>query len=310
MKIKKVSNLLEGLTILDFSHRLPGPLGSKLLLGLGANIIKVEDSTFKDPFIHGAFAEFDDSFPQWYEELNQSKSIKRLDFKSPTIKQEIRELLEISDGVILGLPAKLNDKLGLTSEVFATLENPIAAIELLASKEHNKAMHDLNALALTGLLKLHVEGENSPIVAPPFLPIAGIGFGHKVATDLVAAILKVKMTKTLVFHKCYLFESTKEIFESFWPKKSQARKKFLHNGLYPCYNLYQTKDKSYVALAAVEEKFWIRFCEIFKLNIKPEKRFFYEDQSVFLEVASHISHFNSKEIEDMIHDEEICMSLV
>jgi crotonobetainyl-CoA:carnitine CoA-transferase CaiB-like acyl-CoA transferase len=305
-----MSNLLEGLTILDFSHRLPGPLGSKLLFGLGAKVIKVEDTTFKDPFIHGAFAEFDNSFPHWYEELNDSKSIKRLDFKSSSIKEDIKELLEIADGVILGLPPKLNDKLGLTQDTFSTLENSVAVVELLASKEHKKAMHDLNALALTGLLKLHVEDKNSPIVAPPFLPIAGIGFGHKVATDLIAAILKVKMTRVSVFHKCYLFESTKEIFESFWPRKSKDRTKFLHNGLYPCYNLYQTKDMSYVALAAVEEKFWIRFCEIFKLNISPEKRFFHEDQSIFLEVASHIAHYDYNEIEKMISNEEICMSLV
>lgn len=305
-----MTNLLEGITILDFSHRLPGPLGSKLLLGLGARVIKVEDTTFKDPFIQGAFADFDDSFPHWYEELNESKSIKRLDFKSPDIKKEIRELLEISDGILLGLPPKLNDQLGLTEEVFNDLEDPIAVVELLASKEHKKAMHDLNALALTGLLKLHVEDKDSPIVAPPFLPIAGIGFGHKAATDLVAAILKVKMTRTCVLHKCYLFESTKEIFESFWPKKSSQRTKFLHNGLYPCYNLYQTKDKSYVALAAVEEKFWIRFCGIFKLKIESSKRFFHEDQSIFLEVASHIAHYSSDEIKEMISNEEICMSLV
>ena len=305
-----MSNLLSGITILDFSHRLPGPLGSKLLSGLGAHIIKVEDSRFKDPFIAGAFAEFDDSFPMWYEELNSTKEIVRLDFKSDTIKDEIRKLLNRCHGVMLGLPGKLNKQLGLTCETFSKLESPIAAIELLASKEQNKAMHDLNALAMTGLLKLHVQDRTTPIVAPPFLPIAGIGFGHKVATDLLAAILKTKMTGEYTSHKCYLFESTKEIFEAFWPKDSRDRQKFLHNGLYPCYNLYQTKDKKYVALAAVEEKFWIRFCEIFKLKISNEKRFYHEDQSIFLEVASHIAHYDYEQIGKLIKDEEICMSLV
>jgi crotonobetainyl-CoA:carnitine CoA-transferase CaiB-like acyl-CoA transferase len=305
-----MSNLLEGITILDFSHRLPGPLGSKLLSGLGANVIKVEDTKFKDPFIAGAFADFDDSFPHWYEELNATKKIKRLDFKSKNIKKEVKELLDICDAVILGLPKKLNEQIGLTDEVFNSLDQPVAFIELLASKEHKKAMHDLNALALTGLLKLHVEKRDEPIVSPPFLPIAGIGFGHKVATDLLAALLKSRTHKSNIFHKCYLFESTKEIYECFWPEESRDREKFLHNGLYPCYNLYQTKDKRYIALAAVEEKFWLRFCEIFKLNIPAQKRFFHEDQSIFLEVASHIAHYDYEQIRDLTENEEICLSLV
>ncbi|WP_127717671.1 CoA transferase [Halobacteriovorax sp. HLS] len=305
-----MTQLLSGLTILDFSHRLPGPLASKLLAGLGANVLKVEDIKFKDPFIYGAFAKFDDSFPHWYEELNSNKQIIRLDFNATDIKLKIKELLENCDAVILGLPEKLLNKLGLNQQDLSSCTKPLAVIELLASKEHTKAMHDLNALALTGLLKLHVQDQSAPIVAPPFLPIAGIGFGHKVATDLLAALLKTSRSGCHTFHKCYLFESTKEIFESFWPKKSQARQKFLHNGLYPCYNLYQTKDKRYIALAAVEEKFWIRFCEIFKLNIESDKRFFYEDQSIFLEVASHIAHYDYEEIAEMTKGEEICLSLV
>lgn len=305
-----MTQLLSGFTILDFSHRLPGPLASKLLAGLGASVLKIEDIKFKDPFIYGAFAEFDESFPHWYEELNSSKQIIRLDFNGPAIKEKIRHLLENCDGVILGLPEKLLVKLGLTEKELSSYSKGLAVVELLASKEHTKAMHDLNALALTGLLKLHVQDQNAAVVAPPFLPIAGIGFGHKVATDLLAALLKSKRDNSHTFHKCYLFESTKEIFESFWPKKSKKRQKFLHNGLYPCYNLYQTKDKRYIALAAVEEKFWLRFCEIFKLNIESDKRFFYEDQSVFLEVASHIAHYDYDEIDQMTRGEEICLSLV
>ena len=305
-----MTQLLEGFTILDFSHRLPGPLATKLLAGLGAKVLKVEDIKFKDPFIFGAFAEFDESFPHWYDELNDNKQIIRIDFNASDIKDQIIKLLEECDGVVLGLPPKLLEKLGLTKKELLDFSHPIAVIELLASKEHTKAMHDLNALALTGLLKLHVQNQDSPIVAPPFLPIAGIGFGHKVATDLLATLLKVHRTNKSLFHQCYLFESTKEIFESFWPKKSQKRTKFLHNGLYPCYNLYQTKDKRYIALAAVEEKFWLRFCEIFKLNLESEKRFYFEDQSVFLEVASHIAHYDYEEIAKMISGEEICLSLV
>jgi crotonobetainyl-CoA:carnitine CoA-transferase CaiB-like acyl-CoA transferase len=50
---------LTGMTIVDLSHRLPGPLCGKLLNDLGANVIKIEDHIFQDPFLSGLFAQFD-----------------------------------------------------------------------------------------------------------------------------------------------------------------------------------------------------------------------------------------------------------
>lgn len=38
---------LEGMTIIDLSHRLPGPLCGKILTDLGAIVIKIEDHFFR-----------------------------------------------------------------------------------------------------------------------------------------------------------------------------------------------------------------------------------------------------------------------
>ena len=72
---------LYGKVILDLSHRLPGPMAGKLLGDLGAKVIKVEDKKFKDPFIFGLFAEMDNSFPIWYENINKNKEIQKIRFK-------------------------------------------------------------------------------------------------------------------------------------------------------------------------------------------------------------------------------------
>jgi alpha-methylacyl-CoA racemase len=305
-----MSKLLEGFTVLDFTHRLPGPLAGKILVGLGAKVIKVEDVIFKDPFIEGLFSEFDESFPHWYEELNEQKELLRLDFKSDSIKDEIQCLLQSADGILMGLPPKVQKKLGIDEDSLKEKNLSIAVVEMLASKEHKSAMHDLNALAMTGLLALHIEGRTEPYISPPFLPIAGIAFGHKAATDLLATMLDVKRKKQAVFHQTYLFESTDEIFGAFWPKKSRGRSKFLHNGLYPCYGLYKTKDQKYVALAAVEEKFWIKFCELFKQEIEPMKRFYTEDKSVFDQISKCFLSYDQSQIEEIIRDEDFCLSLI
>jgi alpha-methylacyl-CoA racemase len=301
---------LSGMTIIDLSHRLPGPLCGKILGDLGAKVIKIEDHIFQDPFLSGLFAKFDPSFISWYENLNSNKTIIRFDFGLAADQKKIAELVLNADAVIMGLPVKTREKLKLTDQDL-TLKKPMVIIELLASAHQKKSMHDLNAMAMTGLLSLYVANAKEKIVDPPFLPIAGISFGHKAATDLLAAYILAQKENKSQFVKTYLDQVTEELLGIFWPEADRisGRTKFLHNGIYPCYALYQTKDNKYVALAAVEEKFWNRFCEVFKIVTKHD-RFFNDDQSLFLRISEEMQKHSQKEIEILIADEDLCLSII
>lgn len=301
---------LTGLTIIDLTHRLPGPFCGKILSDLGANVIKIEDHVFQDPFLSGLFAQFDPSFISWYQNLNAGKTIERFDFNSAIDQKKIHDMVVSADAVLMGLPAKAREKLKVT-DTDLTLNKPMVVIELLASKHEKKSMHDLNALAMTGLLSLYVADQKDKIVDPPFLPIAGISFGHKAATDLLAAYILAIKKKQTQFVKTYLDQVTHDLLGIFWPEKDRqsGRTKFLHNGIYPCYSLYQTKDHKYVALAAVEEKFWNRFCEVFKINTQKD-RFYKEDSSLFNLISNEIQKHTSSEIESLIKDEDLCLSVI
>jgi alpha-methylacyl-CoA racemase len=301
---------LSGMTIIDLTHRLPGPLCGKILVDLGAKVIKIEDHIFRDPFLSGLFAQFDSSFISWYENLNANKSIERFDFNSPEDQKKIHNLVINADAVLMGLPPKTREKLKLT-DADLKFKKPMVVIELLASKDEKKSMHDLNALAMTGLLTLHVADQKAKIVDPPFLPIAGISFGHKAATDLLAAYILSSKKNETQFVKTYLDQATRELLGIFWTASDRelGRTKFLHNGIYPCYSLYQTKDHKYIALAAVEDKFWNRFCEVFKITTEHD-RFYNKDQSLFLAISNEISKFTSKEIESLIQNEDLCLSII
>lgn len=301
---------LKGMIIVDLSHRLPGPLCGKILSDLGATVIKIEDKVFQDPFLSGLFAQFDSSFVSWYENLNRGKKIERFDFNLSEDQKKIHELVTSADAVIMGLPPKTREKLKVTDKDLA-LNKPYVIIELLASATEKKSMHDLNALAMTGLLSLYVAHEQEKIVDPPFLPIAGISFGHKAATDLLAAYICAQRENKTQFVQTFLDQVTEEILGIFWPEsdRKQGRTKFLHNGIYPCYALYQTKDKKYVALAAVEEKFWNRFCEVFGLETKLD-RFYNEDESLFKLISDKLHQLTQKEIESMVADEDLCLSVI
>lgn len=301
--------MLKGIKILDFTHRLPGPLAGKILADLGAEVIKVEDHKHKDPFLSGMFSEFDRSFENWYEELNKNKKVLRLDFKSPHIKDEIKDLLKNAQGVLLSLSPKLKINLGLDDDSLKGMN--LAVVELEASSTHNKAMHDLNALAISGYLSLHVAHETGDIVPPPFMPVAGIAFGQQVATQLLANIIEAGRSKEFVKSVSYLHDTADSILHPFWSKDLRAQKKtkFLHNGAYPCYSLYRTKDGQYVAVAAVEDKFWNDLIETFLIDLPLEARFNTTEEA-FRKVADVFAKLTASEIETRSLNKELCLSIV
>ncbi len=301
---------LAGISIIDFSYRLPGPFCGKILSDLGATVIKIEDHIYQDPFLSPTFANFDSNFLTWYENLNNSKNILRFDFNSKDDQQAILALVKNADALIMGLPFETRKKLQL-QESDLKFNRPFVVVELHASRTEKKSMHDLNALALSGLLSLYIGDNHKKIIPPPFLPLAGISFGHKAATDLLAGLISAQKNSKSIFLKTYLDEATKELLGIFWPSKERQveRTSFLHNGQYPCYSIYQTKDHRYVALAAVEEKFWNKFCQIFKITTELD-RFYNQDQQLFNLVSAHLSSLSLKEIETLIADEDLCLSAI
>jgi len=301
---------LTNLKVVDLTHRLPGPFAGYVLESLGAEVFKIEDHKFQDSFLSGLFSEFDNSFVDWYDNLNCRKKVLRFDFNNSHDQEKIHQLVMEADLVIMGLPDSTRKKLKLTQDEWDKNKSQVV-IELLASKKTTKSMHDLNALAHTGLLSLHVHNQNEKIVAPPFLPIAGISFGHFAATELLAFYVKSLKSHQTEFVKTYLDEVTENLYGIFWPKKDriQMRTKYLHNGMYPCYALYQTKDNHYIALACVEEKFWLNFCLKFQIDSSVD-RFHYSDQSVFELILKKISQYTKDEIEKIVGDDDLCLSVI
>lgn len=295
-------SLLKKFKVIDFTHRLPGPLAGKIFADLGANVIKVEDEVFKDPFIQGFFNKSDSQFKTWYQELNQHKELRRFSFKDASSELLMNDLLKDANVLLLAQPVKIMEKFGLTPEVIKSKYPNLTVLQLVAGVGKFKNLHDLNALAIAGLLDMHLHERTENVIAPPFLPIAGITFGHWVVTKALAAVIAKE-----AWVVASLQEATLNILSPF---RSQSNNpKFLHNGKFPCYCLYKTKDGKTLAIAAVEEKFWIRFTELFNLDISLEERF--DTSKKYFEIISKkIQTLDSTEISSLLKDEDICLSLI
>jgi crotonobetainyl-CoA:carnitine CoA-transferase CaiB-like acyl-CoA transferase len=286
-------DLLVGVKVLDLTQRLPGPFTTKILSNLGAEVTKLSPLGKKDAFL--TQGKVDSLFLVWYNNLNENKELEEVDFNS-----RLQAYIDESDLIVYPK--------GFKKDLFDFSNK---AILIVAGGKKNTSMHDLNALASTKAFHLFTHNKKDKKVDPPYLPFAGIAFSQQMATEAVASIFKSKMQRVQVETTVYLDESVKFIFDHFWniDIEKENRFKFLHNGRFPSYNLYRTKDDLYVAIAAVEEHFWIKFCEIFNLPLKKEDRF---DTSgtVFNELINMFGKLTLGEIVHKIGDQDICLTPV
>lgn len=276
------------MTVIDLSKRLPGPYATKRLLELGSKVIRIEDSESIDPFQSSEMKIVNPLFYEWYINLNSGKEIKSISLSKDIVQfQSLLSALEPFSIIIHSLSDKKEQELIADKMI---KDKNLICLSIKASKQ-DPHLHDLNILALQGLLNYHSANfANNERIAPPFLPIAGISFGHTIAEKA----LWLKMTNKSGRHTIYLED---EIQGSLGLLKGSVNKA-LHNGLFPCYQIYRTKDQKYIALALIEERFWLEFLNISKLveiGLTLESRFS-TDQKVFDQLVSFFLKHDGEEL--------------
>lgn len=250
--------------IIDLSWRLPGPLATYLLAKQGFEVIKYEDKNFRDPFLKWSW---DNSFEHIYNAFQQDKELKLIDFDNETDIAKLHQEIKSANAVVMSLPEKIEQKLRLTEEDINNTFSSVCFIRLAYKEGSNHNAHDLNTLVHSNLIRLHILNRTDDIIAPPMLPITGMFYSQHIAITVLSSILNQSNKKLPIQIWCYLDDSTRIAQQAYYPETIWDREPatFLHNGRFPCYNIYRTRDNGYMAIAVVEPKFWQRFRELTEL---------------------------------------------
>jgi len=291
-----LNKLLKNVTIIDFTSRLPGPLSTKILKDFGAHIIKIESKKdFGDPFNDPELHKLNPCFKDWYENLNDQKSIHKLDLKEDQKKLEV--LCEHADAFVIPDNPRF--------EEFALKLKPKVIIRLSGGKAEWKSLHDLNALGMSQTFKLHLKDSTHP----PYLPFAGIGYGQYLATTLLAALQCFYQTQKTVNEVVYLKDVTENIFNTFDSPSFVKTPRQLHNGAFPAYSLYKTSDDIIICLAAIEVKYWEKLLETFEIELKLEDRF-NSSKECFEILEKTFSKYDASAIREKIKNQDLCLTLL
>lgn len=171
---------LAGLTIVEMAGLGPGPFAAMMLADHGARVIRVERlgnlSVPNDP-------------------LTRSRESIALDLKSKGGRDIVRRLSERADGLVEGYRPGVMEKLGLGPEVLLKLNPRLVYGRITGWGQDGplapEAGHDINYLALTGLLSCIGEPDRPPV--PPLNLVGDYGGGGlMLAFGMVAALLAVQ----------------------------------------------------------------------------------------------------------------------
>jgi alpha-methylacyl-CoA racemase len=249
---------LAGLRVLDLSRLLPGGFCSLLLADFGAEVIKVEDMGMGD------YVRAD---PPAFHALNRGKRAVSIDLKHPEGREAFLRMTRDADVVLESFRPGVMDRLGVGYERLK-LENPRLVYCAITGYGQDgpyaqRAGHDMNYLALTGLLALTGEPEGAPIQAAG--QIADLGGGALMAAFGILAALRERDASG---EGQFVDISMKDGALS-WLAMDAARVLAgapapgrggtpLAGGLL-CYRPYRCAD-GWVTLGALEPKFWQTWC--------------------------------------------------
>ena len=240
---------LAGLRVLDLTRLLPGPFCSLWLADFGADVIKVEDLGAGD------YARAD---PAAFAAINRGKRSVRLDLKSDGGREAFLALARGAQVVLESFRPGVMDRLGVGWERLRR-ENPsLVYCAITGYGQHgplrDRAGHDLNYLARAGLLGLSGEADGPPVQSAG--QIADLGGGALTAAFAILVALRSGEGQLV---DVSMADGALSWLSLLAPQPSAARGSLVLGGGILCYRPYRCAD-GYVALGALEPKFFAAFC--------------------------------------------------
>lgn len=254
----KISGPLEGIKVLDLSRLLPGPLASLWLAELGAEIIKIEDPDSPDPIRE--FVPLVKGVSVFHTALNRHKKSLALNLRTDQGKKAFLKLVAKADMVLEGFRPGVMAKIGLDAETCRKANPGLIFVSISGYGQTGPlahlAGHDLNYLAMSGLLSLIGEGQ-----MPSFQTADVAGGSYAALSGILAALLQKHRQGKGAFLDISMTEAAMPLgLLANEHRKALPDATFELSGSMPNYRLYSTKDGRFMALAALEPKFWELFC--------------------------------------------------
>jgi crotonobetainyl-CoA:carnitine CoA-transferase CaiB-like acyl-CoA transferase len=256
---------LSGLRVLDLSRLIPGPFCTLILSDLGASVDKLEDPHAGDylrvfpPHKHGMAGRFN--------ALNRDKRSLCLDLKKPEGRDALLRLIARYDVIVESFRPGVLDRLGVGFAALSAVNPRLVMLSISGYGQdgplRDRAGHDLNYVALAGILGLAGPASQAPPTPP--IQVADIAGGALFgAVGILAALYERERSgrgQQVDVSMCegalaFLIPELGNLDASGTIPRRGGE---LLTGGWACYTVYRTRDDKFLSVGALEPKFWSAF---------------------------------------------------
>jgi crotonobetainyl-CoA:carnitine CoA-transferase CaiB-like acyl-CoA transferase len=261
-----VSGPLDGFLVLDLTRLLPGAYCTLLLADLGAEVVKVEEPGRGDPLrdappvVDGGGAA--------HLALNRGKRSLTLDLKAAEGPEVLGRLAEGARAVVQSFRPGVADRLGVGYETL-TGRNPGLVYCALTGYGQDgpyvdRPGHDVNYSALAGILEQTGTPDGPPVI--PAVQVADLAGGMGGAVGILACLLEAERTGRGQFLDLAMLDAAASWAALLWSGYLATgtrpdRGEWFLTGALACYRVYPAGDGRYLAVGALEPKFWQVLCD-------------------------------------------------
>ncbi len=250
---------LSGITVVDLSQFLPGPMMTLMMADHGARVIKIEPPG-GEPVREQS--PFENGHSVWFSNLNRGKESLALDLKSEAGKAELRRLIGEADVFVEGFRPGVMARLGFDYPSVKALNKRIVYCSISAFGQtgdlaHHPA-HDMAVQAFAGFMSVNDGLDGTPVV--PAVPSADAAAGTTALAGVLMALIGREKTGEGDYLDIAMFDSllpwcahiAGSALAGGEPPKSSEQRSLGGAGFY---QVYRTSDGGHIVLAGREIKF-------------------------------------------------------
>lgn len=263
MAASPLADALTGIRVLDLSRLLPGPFLTMVLADMGADVVKIEDPKIGDYMRQ--FPPAKGGISGRFLAVNRGKRSAALDLKNPAAKDVFLTMVDQADVIVESFRPGVMEKLGLSYAALSARNPRIVVCSISGFGQTgpyvDRAGHDLGYIALAGVLGMGGGIAGGP-PAMPGVQIADLAGGALWgATAILGALVGRARTGKGAHLDISMTEGALALLAAELGNQdcgaTPTRGTETLNGGLACYSIYATKDGRYLAVGALEPKFWI-----------------------------------------------------
>jgi len=252
---------LQGVVVLDLTRLLPGPFATQLLTDLGADVIKVEDPEVGDYMRLVPPPIGDTSYA--FLMVNRGKRSVVIDLKTKEGRGVLYRLARKADVFVEQFRPSTVKRLGIDYPRVRRANPRIVYCSFggygRTGPYADKPGHDLNFEAKAGILGVTASREGHPVI--PGVPVSDLASAYLAAFSIIASLHRRERFGGGEFLEVSIFDATVSLMVLNLARYLGTGE-IIVTGMFPCYNLYETRDGRWLAVACVEPKFWRQLCVI------------------------------------------------